>query len=222
MTLFHRRKLTIFGLALAVLSLHVHAVQQSLCSTQNSGSGYAAGKFTISIVGTNTDLYIVTDIYQSESACSATCTGYAYAVLQYQQCWCSNYTPSDTTDISKCNQNCPGWPYEQCGSATSRLYGYVALGQSPLGTIGASGTQISSNTEPTTSVILTSVVVVTSTQVVSTFFSLPDFYLYTMILAVYLIHLYDANLGLIVLNFLLRRFRSRLRCYLSRHLLQTR
>ncbi len=221
MTLIHVRKSTIVGLALAVLSLHVHALQQSLCSTQNSGSEYAAGECTISIVGANADLQTVTNIYQSESACSATCSGYAYAVVQYQQCWCSNYTPSDTTDISNCNQNCPGWPYEHCGSTASHLYGYVALGPSPLGIIGASSIPMSSNTESPTSVFLTSIVLVTNTHVVRTSSRLPDFYLYIMILAVYLIHLRGAKPGLLILTILLRRFRSRLRCYLFRHLLWT-
>lgn len=168
MTFFCGRISTVLGLALAILSFHAHALQQSLCSAQNSASEFAPGTLPYPWWVHRADLYPVHNIYQSESACSATCTGYAYAVVQYQQCWCSNYTPADTTDISNCNLNCPGWPYENCGSITSGLYGYVALGQHPLGIIGASSIPASSNTELKTSAIPTSLVVVTSTQVVST------------------------------------------------------
>lgn len=47
--------------------------------------------------------------------------------------------------MGSCNQNCPGYPFEQCGSQSAGLFGYIALNKSPSGTIGSSGTT-SSNT----------------------------------------------------------------------------
>ena len=80
---------------------------------------------------------IVSDIYQSNGACSVSCAGYAFAVVQYKSCWCSNYIPADTTSTGSCNVDCPGYPDEKCGDASSGLFGYVALGKAPLGTKGA-------------------------------------------------------------------------------------
>lgn len=99
------------------------------------------------------------DLYQSNGWCSTHCSdNYAFAIVQYQECWCSDYIPAETTSISSCNQDCPGFPDEQCGSSSAGLFGYIALSKSPSGTLGAaSRSSISSSTEAAAS----------STQVVS-------------------------------------------------------
>jgi cell wall integrity and stress response component len=80
----------------------------------------------------------VSNIYQSNGACQDECSAnYAFAVVQYQQCWCSNYIPADQLDVSECNQACPGYPDESCGNKDSGHYGYVKLNKSPSGTAGA-------------------------------------------------------------------------------------
>ncbi|RKF58897.1 putative er membrane protein [Erysiphe neolycopersici] len=73
-------------------------------------------------------------VYQSNGLCTDFCIqNYAFAILQDQSCWCSNYIPASTT--TGCTLNCPGYPFEKCGG--DGLYGYIALGKvSPSGTIG--------------------------------------------------------------------------------------
>lgn len=90
----------------------------------------------------------VTNIYQSNGACHDTCSAeYAFAVVQYQSCWCTNIAPGTTTSVGNCNEDCPGYPAEKCGNSDSGLFGYIALNNSPSGTAGGS----SSSTPPPTS-----------------------------------------------------------------------
>ncbi|KAL8688540.1 MAG: hypothetical protein Q9218_005578 [Villophora microphyllina] len=115
------------------------ALTQSLCSGQNTGA----------------DTQPVSDNYQSNGKCFDTCKAkYAFAVVQGKNCWCSNYAPADTASVGFCNAPCPGYPFEQCGS--SGFFGYVPLNIAPLGTVGASQSQPSTNSpvEPTTSISL--------------------------------------------------------------------
>ena len=84
-----------------------------------------------------TPILPVSNHFNSNGACQTACSGFAFAVVQAQNCWCSNYAPGDTTSTGDCSQQCPGYPFEDCGSASSGLFGYVALGNAPSGTIGA-------------------------------------------------------------------------------------
>ncbi|EPQ66473.1 Bgt-2867 [Blumeria graminis f. sp. tritici] len=109
-------------------------------------------------------------VYQSNGLCTNFCQkDYAFAVLQNQDCWCSNFIPATTTD--GCTVNCPGYPFEQCGGVG--LYGYIALGHvSPSGTIGSSSVEQTSTTAPppqatSTSIITTSITSLTPTPVTS-------------------------------------------------------
>ena len=106
--------------------------------------------------------------FNSNGACETACSGYAFAVVQDQSCWCSNYAPADTTSTSDCSEACPGYPYENCGSASSGLFGYVALGKAPSGTIGASAststTSTSTTPTPTTTPTTSDTVQAVSTQ----------------------------------------------------------
>ncbi|CAD0041358.1 unnamed protein product [Aureobasidium pullulans] len=96
------------------------------------------------------DLHIVTNIYQSNGACQQECAAsYAFAIVQYQQCWCSNYAPADQLDVSECSQPCPGYPDESCGDKDNGLYGYIKLNLSPSGTQGsASSSSATSSAAP--------------------------------------------------------------------------
>ncbi|CAI4216959.1 unnamed protein product [Parascedosporium putredinis] len=74
--------------------------------------------------------------FQSHGLCGDFCRGdYAYAVVNYQSCWCSDYTPGDSTivDDDRCNTGCPGYS-ELCGG--KGVYGYLELGKNPKGTKG--------------------------------------------------------------------------------------
>jgi len=118
------------GLALLGSARVTNALSQTYCSSENTGS----------------DFSVVTDIYQSNGACSTTCSGeYAFAIVQWQSCWCSNYIPSSQDDVSNCSQNCPGFPSEQCGDEDSGLFGYIQLAKSPSGTAGAGAVVVSSS-----------------------------------------------------------------------------
>lgn len=74
-------------------------------------------------------------IYQTQGLCRDECTGkYAFAVLNYQSCWCTNYEPakSDKVGDDECDTKCPAYS-EWCGGKDGR-YGYLALGKTPEGT----------------------------------------------------------------------------------------
>ncbi|KAJ4315611.1 hypothetical protein N0V94_005866 [Neodidymelliopsis sp. IMI 364377] len=63
---------------------------------------------------------------------------YAFAVIQYTNCWCTNYVPSTTTDITSCQKGCPGYTDEKCGDKDAGLYIYIELSGKPSGTAGGS------------------------------------------------------------------------------------
>jgi hypothetical protein len=94
-----------------------------------------------------------TNIFQSNGLCYKTCMGgnYAYGILKGNQCWCSNYTPA--TNTSGCDEGCPGYPQDICGSSSKNLYYYLKLPNNPLGTKGADST-----VSPTSSVPIISTV----------------------------------------------------------------
>ncbi|KIW17335.1 hypothetical protein PV08_04527 [Exophiala spinifera] len=87
--------------------------------------------------------------YMSNGLCHDHCQGsYAFAILQGSYCWCSNYVPTDQQSTYDCNEQCPGYPSDWCGSTEAGLYGYYELSPgAPLGTSGGSA----SNTAPQTS-----------------------------------------------------------------------
>jgi len=97
-----RRTLLGLGLFAAVaVAGSSDGLYEEYCSTENTGSDYAG----------------VTNIYQSNGACYTQCKdGYAFAVLQWQTCWCSNYIPAEQQNVSDCNETCPGYPDDLCGN----------------------------------------------------------------------------------------------------------
>ena len=123
-------------------------LSQALCSSDNTGSSSAVGELeNCNLPGKfNTDLadVVVTNDYMSNGRCFDTCkANYAFAIVQYQSCWCSNYAPAQTSSTGSCNENCPGYPFEKCGSQSGSMFGYIALNKSPSGTLGASSTSVS-------------------------------------------------------------------------------
>ncbi|PNS17432.1 Cell wall integrity and stress response component 1 [Sphaceloma murrayae] len=125
-------------LLLGLFSSSGHAqLSQTYCSNQNTGS----------------DTSPTWNQFQSNGACFETCKAeYAFAIIQYQLCWCSNFVPANEVSVSDCSENCPGYPDEQCGNRDGGLYGYIALSRAPSGTAGASSsTQTSTSQTPTSS-----------------------------------------------------------------------
>lgn len=71
--------------------------------------------------------------FQSNGLCYDQCkNSYAFAIVQGNSCWCSNYAPS--SDSSGCDESCPGYPADMCGNTEKALYGYMTLLKSPSGT----------------------------------------------------------------------------------------
>lgn len=75
----------------------------------------------------------------SNGFCQDHCKGsYVFAVIQGQNCWCSNEQPANTVSNSQCGAQCPGYPSETCGNVNQGLYAYFNLGGNPTGTFGGS------------------------------------------------------------------------------------
>ena len=91
-----------------------------------------------------THSHLVNYQWQSNGHCFDNCkASYAFAIVQGENCWCTNYAPADTTSLGSCNMPCPGFPFESCGS--NDTFGYIALNKAPLGTVGASESQSSTS-----------------------------------------------------------------------------
>ncbi|KAG5938519.1 hypothetical protein E4U59_003743 [Claviceps monticola] len=110
-------------------------------------------------------------IFQTNGLCHDYCNpdSYAYAITQYNSCWCSNYTPDKSTQLStgKCNLGCPGYPDEKCGG--TGLFGYVVLpGGLPSGTKGASIALSSTESSPTSTEVETTTPTTPTTSTTST------------------------------------------------------
>ncbi|CEJ90012.1 hypothetical protein VHEMI05823 [[Torrubiella] hemipterigena] len=83
--------------------------------------------------------------FQTNGLCSDNCgpKGFAYAVTNYRNCWCTNDAPKQSDKISRssCSQGCPGFPDELCGG--SNAYSWIQLkgpAQSPSITPSPSST----------------------------------------------------------------------------------
>ncbi|CEJ90011.1 hypothetical protein VHEMI05823 [[Torrubiella] hemipterigena] len=67
--------------------------------------------------------------FQTNGLCSDNCgpKGFAYAVTNYRNCWCTNDAPKQSDKISRssCSQGCPGFPDELCGG--SNAYSWIQL-----------------------------------------------------------------------------------------------
>lgn len=144
-----RSSLPLSAAILYTLFTTTNGVALTGCSSQNTGTSSTSSNF------------------MTNGLCHDTCSGFAFAITQYQQCWCSNTAPSDQSGTSDCNQPCPGFPSEYCGNKDEGLFGYVALGRRPTATAGGGGGQRSSNDDDSgngvgeTTVVQTSVVVST-------------------------------------------------------------
>lgn len=118
-----------------------NAVSLDLCATLNtasmSRSTFSQRPLTSQQIANN---FPDVSLYQTNGLCQNFCVpgGYAYAITQSNNCWCSNYTPAKSVQVStsKCSQGCPGYPDEKCGG--DGVYGYVVLIEGkPSGTKGA-------------------------------------------------------------------------------------
>ncbi|GAB0140856.1 hypothetical protein EsHS_00001467 [Epichloe bromicola] len=123
-------------------SIPAHAFDVGICASLNTAS-----------MGKNSS------IYQSNGLCHDFCNpnAYAYAVIQGENCWCSNYTPDKSTQVSsgRCNKDCPGYPFEKCGGPD--VFAYVVVNGMPSGTKGGStpSSTVPSSTVPSSTVMMT-------------------------------------------------------------------
>ncbi|KAI9152095.1 hypothetical protein HJFPF1_09318 [Paramyrothecium foliicola] len=109
-------------------------------------------------------------IYQTNGLCFNTCKeNYAYAITQYQSCWCSNYAPDDDTQVdrSRCNTPCPAYPdEEQCGG--DGTFAYILLANAPSGTRGPSSPSSTKATTKSTKEAKTTTATARVTETVQT------------------------------------------------------
>ncbi|KAK6224569.1 hypothetical protein QIS74_02896 [Colletotrichum tabaci] len=101
-------------------------LQQTLCSSQNTAS-MSANLST----------------WQTNGLCQDFCRdkNYAFAIVQWQSCWCSDVAPAPSTEAEisdKCNDICPGYDVERCGSRPN-YFGYLTLAKTPVSTAGSGG-----------------------------------------------------------------------------------
>lgn len=136
-------------MVLIALSQEISAAKSSYCSEINTSSGNSNSS-----------------VYQSNGLCTSFCIqDFAFAILQDQNCWCSNYIPPTTT--AGCTMKCPGYPFESCGG--DELFEYIALGNvSPSGTFEASSTTQTSTTSVPHESISTSTIATTITTPILT------------------------------------------------------
>jgi hypothetical protein len=85
----------------------------------------------------------------SNGNCTNHCSdigSYAFAVIQYKDCYCSDLIPRQQVPIGGCQVDCPGYGEENCGSKDNGLFIYIQNGQ-PSGTApGPSSAQPTSTT----------------------------------------------------------------------------
>ncbi|PGH16308.1 hypothetical protein AJ79_01847 [Helicocarpus griseus UAMH5409] len=121
----------VYILALLHAVVRTAAVSLDYCSSTNTGKDFESAF----------------DIFQSNGACRDTCVKeYAVAILQGKQCWCSNEVPGGTTSTDECDETCPGYPSDKCGSTSKGLFAYIIL-KKPSGTVGET-TQTAVSTTP--------------------------------------------------------------------------
>ncbi|KZL73004.1 ER membrane protein, partial [Colletotrichum tofieldiae] len=129
-------------------------LKQTLCSSQNTASMSAN-----------------LSNWQTNGLCQDFCRdqNYAFAIVQWQSCWCSNVAPAPSTEAEisdKCNDICPGYDIERCGSRPN-YYGYLALAKTPTSTAGSGGDSTSSQAPPSTTATSSSSRPRTSVQTVT-------------------------------------------------------
>lgn len=130
-------------LAVAALLWAVAAAKPSVpvayCAKLNTAS---MGASKLPFHGLSYDLELPADFafpdfstYQSDGLCYDFCRKeYALAIVQVNNCWCSDYIPGKSSQVStdKCSTECPGFPDDLCGG--DGLFGYMALEKKPIGT----------------------------------------------------------------------------------------
>ncbi|KAI0888903.1 uncharacterized protein GGS22DRAFT_184479 [Annulohypoxylon maeteangense] len=140
---FTSRTMAFFGLLAFMANIHIaSALDMAYCATINTAT-------------TNAN----SSTFQSDGLCYNFCVdSFAYAVVQASDCWCTNYTPDDSTteDTTKCSSSCPGYPSDTCGG--DGLYGYMSLSKSPSGTKG-SGTSSTTTKDQVTETVHNTVTV---------------------------------------------------------------
>ncbi|KAJ5941413.1 hypothetical protein N7516_001581 [Penicillium verrucosum] len=106
-------------------------------------------------INTGSSFNAVSNTYQSNGACLKTCADYALGILQGKKCWCSNVAPSkssQSSDTSDCNDTCPGYPADSCGSASKGVFAYLEItGNDVTSTAGGSTTSTTSSSSSSTS-----------------------------------------------------------------------
>lgn len=142
-----RALLALVALYLSIRAASADNLYQSYCSPQNTGADSAPYYWQ----------------FQSNGQCYNHCNdlGSALAIVQGYNCWCSNYLPAKQVSVSECNLPCYGFPEEQCGSPSAKLFGYINLPRKPSGTLTPSKKAVQVSTIPPITRTVTSAKIVT-------------------------------------------------------------
>lgn len=82
----------------------------------------------------------------SDGYCVDICNSqYAFAIIQGQDCYCSNAAPAVQYDTGYCNYPCPGYPADPCGNVTDNYYAYFNLNRAASTTISGTAVVTSSD-----------------------------------------------------------------------------
>lgn len=81
--------------------------------------------------------------YMSNGLCVSDCQGYKFAIVQFKNCWCSNENPGNIVSVSNCNEGCPGYSIESCGSG-STYFGWLEVSNDYISGASASSFSYSS------------------------------------------------------------------------------
>ena len=148
----HSLSMSLAVLATLLLATLSNGLAISYCSSDNTASNQAGKQEDLSFhFDLSLTQFLVYSSFQSNGLCQTTCSGYAYAVLQGGNCWCSDYAPANQVTTYDCNEQCPGYPYDWCGSQSAGLFGYYQLSVAPSGTAGGATPASSSSVSFTSS-----------------------------------------------------------------------
>ncbi|KAL1836121.1 hypothetical protein VTJ49DRAFT_5556 [Mycothermus thermophilus] len=147
----------------------------SMAWAQKQPSGPSIPTVYCSTVNT-ADMTPIYSNYQSDGRCFDNCTdlGYALAVLQHKNCWCSHFIPhpDDQKPLEDCQAPCPGFPPDHCGG--DGVYGYLEVGGfNPSGTAVPGGSSPQTTTSSSGSSDTPSVTTVTLGGTVTTITATP-------------------------------------------------
>ncbi|KAH8701751.1 hypothetical protein BGW36DRAFT_104653 [Talaromyces proteolyticus] len=147
---FSRALPSLGAAALVLFSSPVRALTVEYCSSENTADPDTLRTPLALRLWTQLPVLTVleTSTFQSNGLCQEQCNAdYAFGVVLWKDCWCTNYIPAEQNSVSDCDSTCPGYPDDLCGNRSKNLYGYIAMSNvKPSGTSSATATGSATST----------------------------------------------------------------------------